>query len=247
MKATIVGCSDAFGTGGRAHTSFLVQSGQAGMLVDFGASSIVSWKKLGLRFELIDGVAISHLHGDHFGGLPFLLIDCQFIERRTRPLLLVGPPGLRQKLDDALDLFFPGLKDRDWSFPWRVEEMAPGDPVKIGGFSVQSFAVVHPAGAISTGLRVGDGAAVFAFSGDTAWTETLLEISADADLFLCECSAGDDPIVFHMDWPTLKSHLARFSAKRIVLTHLGQSAFARRDEMERAGLTIAADGQVFEF
>jgi ribonuclease BN (tRNA processing enzyme) len=246
MKVTIVGSGDAFGTGGRAHTCVRIDTGAASAMVDFGASSIASWKKLGLGFDAVDAVVISHLHGDHFGGLPFLLLDCQFIERRTRPLTFIGPLGLRDRLSGAIDLFFPGIAQMAWSFPWRIEEVAPGDTVKLGGFSLTTFDVVHSAGAPSTGMRISDGVSVFAFSGDTAWTDTLFDISARADLFLCECSSGDEPIQFHLDWPTLKANLGRFSAKRMVLTHLGQSAMARRGEMEQAGLIVADDGLVLE-
>jgi ribonuclease BN (tRNA processing enzyme) len=246
MKVTIVGSGDAFGTGGRAHTCIRIESGEACVVVDFGASAIASWKKLGFRFDAVDAVVISHLHGDHFGGLPFLLLDCQFIERRTRPLIFVGPPGLRERLSGALDVLFPGTPNLTWSFPWSVEEITPREATKIGGFGLETFAVVHSAGAVSTGLRLTDGAAVFAFSGDTAWTETLFDLSAGADLFLCECSSGDQPVANHIDWPTLKANHRGFSAKRLVVTHMGPSAMARHAEMEQSGLTIAHDGQVFE-
>ncbi len=246
MKVTVVGSGDAFGTGGRAHTCFRIDSGGASALVDFGASSIASFKKLGLGFDTVDAVAISHLHGDHFGGLPFLLLDCQFLARRTRPLVFVGPPGLRDRLFGALDVFFPGTAKLAWSFPWRVEEFAPRGVAKVGDFQLESFDVIHSVGAAATGLRLTDGKAVFAYSGDTAWTDALLELSAGADLFICECSSGDAPLANHMDWPTLKANLPRFTAKRIVLTHMGPSAQARRGEMEQAGLTLAKDGLVFE-
>jgi ribonuclease BN (tRNA processing enzyme) len=246
MKITVVGSGDAFATGGRAHTCFKVDSSAASAIVDFGASSIASWKKLGLSFDSVDAVAISHLHGDHFGGLPFLLLDCQFVGRRTRPLLLMGPPGLRDRIHDALELFFPGVGKRNWSFAWRVEEVVPGKAVKLGAFSLESFGVIHSAASISTGLRLSDGRCIFGYSGDTAWTETLFEIGAGADLFACECSSGDEPVPEHLDWPTLKAKLPGFSAKRMVVTHMGASALARRADMELAGVTVAYDGQIFD-
>ncbi len=246
MKVTIVGSGDAFGSGGHAHTCFRIDLGGAAALVDFGAASIPSFKKLGLSFDAVDIVAISHLHGDHFGGIPFLLLDCQFVARRTRPLVFVGPPGLRDRLFGALDVFFSGTAKTNWSFPWRVEEIEPPGAMAFGVFRLETFCVIHSAGAVPTGLRLSDGDAVFAYSGDTAWTDTLFELSADADLFICECSSGDQPINNHMDWPTLKANLPGFSARRFVLTHMGASALARRDEMEAAGLTLASEGLVFE-
>ena len=182
-------------------------SGGASALVDFGASSIASFKKLGLDFDTVDAVAISHLHGDHFGGLPFLLLDCQFLARRTRPLVFAGPPGLRDRLFGALDVFFPEPPNWRGAFPGASRSLRRGGSRRSAAFQLESFDVIHSVGAAATGLRLTDGKAVFAYSGDTAWTDALLELSAGADLFICECSSGDAPLANHMDWPTLKANL----------------------------------------
>ena len=93
MKVTIVGCGDAFGSGGRSHTCFRLDAAGRTLLVDFGAGAIIAWNEAGFATSDIDAVVVSHLHGDHFGGLPFLLLQCQFVERRCKPLVLLGPPG----------------------------------------------------------------------------------------------------------------------------------------------------------
>jgi len=246
MKVTIVGSGDAFATGGRAHTCIRVDAGATSAIVDFGASSICAWKALGLEFDRIDTVVVSHLHGDHFGGLPFLLLDCQFGERRSKPLALVGPPGLRQRLDATFDILFPGVRKIAWSFDWRVEEISPRTSYERNGIRIETFEVVHDCAGIATGVRIADGSGIFAFSGDTTWTDTLYELAADADLFVTECFSGDRPVPNHMDWPTLKERLAGFSARRIVVTHMSKSALSRQAEMEKAGLVLAHDGQTFE-
>lgn len=246
MKVTIVGSGDAFATGGRAHTCIRIDASTTSAIVDFGASSICGWKTLGLDFDRVDTVVISHLHGDHFGGLPFLLLDCQFRERRSKPLALVGPPGLRQRLESTFDALFPGVRKIAWNFDWHVEELCPRTPFERTGIRVETFEVAHDSSSVATGVRIADGSRVFAYSGDTTWTETLYDLSADADLFLLECFSGDVPVPTHMDWPTLTGHLAGFSARRIVITHMSTSALSRRAEMEQAGLVVAHDGQTFE-
>ncbi len=246
MKITIVGSGDAFGTCGRAHTCIRVDAAGSTVLVDFGAGSIISWHKLGFDSNDIDAVVITHLHGDHFGGLPLLLLQSQFIGRRNKPLVLVGPPGLRTRLREMLDIFFPGTATIAWDFPWEVRELTPGCGAEVAGLSLETFPVKHSAGSSPTGVRLSDGTHVFAYSGDTAWTETLLEIDAGADLFLVECYSGDEAVPNHMNWPQLKSKLSAFTAKRIVVTHLGASAFAKIPEMRAAGLVIADDGLSFD-
>ena len=104
MRLTIVGSGDAFGSGGRFNTCFFLETAKGKLLVDCGASSLVALKAQGLDPNEVDGIVLSHLHGDHFGALPFLLMDAQFLMRRERPLLIAGPPGTRTRLDQSLEV-----------------------------------------------------------------------------------------------------------------------------------------------
>jgi ribonuclease BN (tRNA processing enzyme) len=246
MQLTVVGSGDAFGSGGRSNTCFRLDSGGHTLVIDFGASALVAWNRLGLATGDIDAVAISHLHGDHFGGLPFLLLECQFVSARTKPLTILGPKGLRARLEMASEALFPGMWANRWSYPLTIVEMGPGETKETSGFQVSALEVKHLSGAIATALRVDDGAKVFAYSGDTAWVENLVRISDHADLFIVECYSGDKPIPNHIDWPTLKANLPKLNARHVMVTHMGATALARRDEMAAAGLQIAEDGNILQ-
>src|SRR5205809_2869907 len=153
MRVTIVGSGDAFGSGGRFNTCFFVETAKGTLLVDCGASSLVALNARGLDHGKVDGIILSHLHGDHFGGLPFLLLDAQFLNRRDRPLLIAGPPGTRARLDALLKVFFPGATANQWRFPWSVTEIEPGRPREVLGHTLMTTELVHPSGAPSTALR----------------------------------------------------------------------------------------------
>ena len=100
MQLRFVGCGDALGSGGRSNTCFHVTGESVNFLIDCGASSLPALKRLGIAREAIDLVLITHFHGDHFAGLPFLLLDAQFT-RRTRPLVIAGPEGIEARLTQA--------------------------------------------------------------------------------------------------------------------------------------------------
>ena len=187
MKLTIIGSGDAFGSGGRYNTCFRIQTLGRDVLLDCGASSLPALKAQGVDPNAIDGVLLSHLHGDHFGGIVFLVMDGHFLSRRARPLLIAGPPGTRERLSAALEVFFPRSTTIAWRFPWQVVEIAPGTPAEFLGLSVQTVEVVHQSGAPSTAVRISDGTRVFAYSGDTEWTDALISVATGADLFIVEC------------------------------------------------------------
>ena len=77
-------------------------------LLDCGASSLVALKKAGIDRGAIDAILLTHFHADHFGGIPFFILDQQLNVKRTRPLLIAGPPGLRDWYARAMALAFPG-------------------------------------------------------------------------------------------------------------------------------------------
>ena len=242
MRLTVVGSGDAFGSGGRSNTCFWLETAKGTLTVDFGASALPALKALKLDVNLLDGILLSHLHGDHFGGLPFLLLDLQYLNRRARPLAIAGPPGTRARLETAMETFFPKSTGTKWRFPWTVQEVAVGIETDVLGHSVQTAEVVHQSGAPSTALRLSDGDKTFAYSGDTEWTDALLPIAANADLFICECYAYAGKMTGHLSWEILKPKIPALRAKRLMVTHMNPTVLAKLDELRNAGVLIADDG-----
>src|SRR6202045_4628127 len=157
MRLTVAGSGDAFGSGGRFNTCFFLETAKGTLLVDCGASALVGLKARGLDPDRIDGIILSHLHGDHFGGLPFLLLDAQFLTHRERPLVIAGPPGTRARLYQAGEGFFSLSTLNKWRFSWSVMEFAVGVSSEFLGHSVTTAEVSHFSGASSTAVRISDG------------------------------------------------------------------------------------------
>jgi len=246
MRLTVVGSGDAFGSGGRLSTCFFLETAKGTLLIDCGASALVGLKKHGLDPNRVDGVVLSHLHGDHFGGLPFLLLDGQFLARRDRELVIAGPPGTRARLDALLEVFFPRSTLNRWRFPWHVVEIEVGRPTEVLGHAVTTTEVVHFSGAPSTAIVLADGERRFAYSGDTEWVEQLVSVADGADLFIVECYGYSGELTGHVTWDVLKPRLPDLRARRIMLTHMNPSMLARVDEARAAGMLVAEDGLVVD-
>jgi ribonuclease BN (tRNA processing enzyme) len=246
VRLLIVGSGDAFGSGGRANTCFWLEAGAATLAIDFGATSLVALKQMGLDPNRIDAVVISHLHGDHFGGLPFLLLDAQFDSRRDTPLTIVGPTGLRERLTAAQEVFFPGSSKNEWRFALHVVELPCGTSLQVAGLDLLTFEVIHPSGAPATALRMTDGARTLTYSGDTSWTDRLSEAASGADLLIVECYRLASAPANHLDLTTLDAKRTALGARRILLTHMSDEVLAEIPAIEAKGYEVAHDGLVIE-
>jgi ribonuclease BN (tRNA processing enzyme) len=246
MRLTIVGCGDAFGSGGRFNTCFHLEAADKKFLIDCGASTHVALNARGIDANTIDAIILSHLHGDHFGGIPFLLLQAQFLNPRERPLLIAGPPGATERITALVEACFPRASQNKWRFPWSVTEIPVGAPTDVLGLNVVTTEVIHFSGAPSTALRISDGKQIISYSGDTQWTDALLPIANGADLFVVECYDYDRELPAHMNWTTIKRRLADFKARRVMLTHMNPTMLAKVAEAKALGVLVAEDGLVLD-
>jgi ribonuclease BN (tRNA processing enzyme) len=236
-----LGSGDAFGSGGRFQACLLVDGPAGRLLIDCGATSLVAMKRSGVDPSTIGAVLISHLHGDHFGGLPFLVLDGQF-SRREAPLLVAGPPGIRERVEAAMEVLFPGSSQVTRRFAVEFLELPERAAAAVGAATVTPFAVDHASGAPAYAYRVEYAGKTLAYSGDTAWTDALAEAARGADLFVCEAYYSGKAIPYHLDYRTLVDHRAELGCRRVVVTHMSADMLASAgEEFERAydGMVVA--------
>jgi ribonuclease BN (tRNA processing enzyme) len=239
VTVTVLGCGDAFGSGGRLNTCFHVAAGDVRFLIDCGASSLISMKRFGVDPQSIDVILVSHLHGDHFGGITFLDRETQIAATRSRPLVVAGPAGITEKFDAALEALFPGSLATPRTYPLEVRTLTDGEENRVGALRVRTAPVIHTPGTNPHALRVEIEGRIIAYSGDTEWTDALLEIARGADLFICEAYTFDRKARNHMDLSTLAAQRERLGCRRLLLTHLGDEMLAR---LPVEGFEVASDG-----
>jgi ribonuclease BN (tRNA processing enzyme) len=243
MQLQFVGCGDALGSGGRFNTCFHVTGDRVNFLIDCGASSLPALKRLDIAREDIDLILITHFHGDHFGGLPFLLLDAQFA-RRTRPLVIAGPLGIEARLPQLMEVMFEHSSKTKQRFELSVVALKPKERRTFGAVSVTPFPVIHgESGGPFLAYRVEAEGRTIAYSADTEWTETLIDAARDADLFIAEAYTYDKVVKNHLSLKTLEANLAEINPKRLVLAHMSDDMLARLGTLPH---TAASDGMIVE-
>lgn len=241
LRLQFVGSGDAFGSGGRFNTCFRVEGSGGDFLIDCGASSLVALRKLGIDPNTIKLIFITHLHGDHFGGLPFFILDAQFYSRRQTPLVLIGPPGFKKRLAEAMEVFFPGSSTAKRKFETIVHEVAPASSLHLEGITLFTVEMVHACGSPALGLRFEIDGKVIAYTGDGEWSEAVIELARDADLLIVEALSFEKPISQHLNYRAVRDNSHRIGAKRIILTHFGPEMLERLGEAEHEA---ASDGMI---
>jgi ribonuclease BN (tRNA processing enzyme) len=244
MDVTFVGCGDAFGSGGRLNTCFHVRAARTSFLIDCGASSLIGMNRCGIDRNAIDTILVTHFHADHFGGVPFFMLDAQFNTKRTRPLTIAGPPGLREFYPRAMETAFTGSSKTPPRFELNLVDLESAQRRSLGDITVRPARVRHaPAEGPFFAYRIDVDGKTIAFSGDTEWVENLVEIGREADLLISECYSFEKKVPFHLDYATLKTNLPRIKPKRLILTHLNADTLARA---AATGCQIAEDGMTIE-
>jgi ribonuclease BN (tRNA processing enzyme) len=239
-----IGCGDAFASGGRFQTCFLVRGTGRPCLIDCGASAPVALQQRGVDPAGIGLVLVSHLHGDHAGGLPFLLLDAAYNRARAAPLVVAGPPGVEACVLGMLDMLYPGTREAVHArVPVRFLELEPQRATDVDDVRVTAYEVRHSPKTPCLGLRLEVDGKVIAYSGDTQWTPALVELARGADLFVCECTAFDEPLYSHLSHAELSAHASELGGVRMVLTHLGPDMLRHRGETR---WPCAEDGLVIE-
>jgi ribonuclease BN (tRNA processing enzyme) len=241
---TVLGSADAFNSGGRGNACCLVEDAEGAFCVDFGPTALMALKAHGFDPNDLDAVFLTHLHGDHFGGLHQLLIDAQYGSLRRRPLTIGGPVGTARRVEAWYKLAYGSAAARR-TFPTRYLEWAPGDVGLAVGRRIRTFPALHMApkdGALC--LRIKSGKSVLAFSGDTGWTEHLPQLAQGADLFVCECTDDRYALDTHLSWEELAPRFSQLEARRIVLTHLSESMRNKLKQLAAPRVSFADDGTV---
>lgn len=239
LDVTILGSSDAFCSGGHPHATYLVETARATFLVDCGPTVLLALKRQDVDTASIDFVVISHMHGDHFGGLPYLLLEYIYERPRTRPFQVLGPCGIADRVWTLMRVLYPDVLPETLAFKLEFVELEPERPTTVADVEIHPTRVPHQDEDVSLAVGFTSGGKRLLYSGDSPWDDRFIELARGVDLFLCECTAYEAPMGRHIQWTTLKPLVPLLGCRRLVLIHLGREMRAHCGEL---GVECATEG-----
>lgn len=239
---TVIGSGDAFGTGGKYQTCFWLEMDGKNLLVDCGASAPLAIKRAGKSIRDIDAIFITHFHGDHFGGLPFILTELAYIVRDTDHIIdIVGPEGVEDRVMQVQEAMYAGSSEFILPIVQFHEYKHIGSWLNC---EIQTFPMNHSELSKAQAIRLASGGHVFAYSGDGEWSDSLVKLSDNSDLMIIECYDYEKQTPGHLNYQTIMKNRHLLKCRQLYLTHPGPEMIDKTDRLEIPSL---ADGMELEF
>ncbi len=241
LSLTFLGSGDAFTPGGRYWSSFLVNGRY---LFDASPTLLPHLKRLGTAPEALQTIFLSHFHGDHFLGLPFLFLEYTYMTARTDDLTIVGPPGVQARVEALTDIAYPGLDEHVLEYQRLYVEAQAGQTQRAGDLTFDALPMNHMHGKLGCfGYRVRIGERIVAYTGDTMYCPEIAQLAQGADVLVTDCTymTGGPEHMGLSDVRRLREEIDARTA--IVLTHVEAEPDISPDE----GLIVAHDFETFNF
>jgi ribonuclease BN (tRNA processing enzyme) len=246
----------ALGTGtiafsaARACAGYYVEAGDVRLLMDCGSGVTRRLAELGIEWQRITHVALTHFHLDHHADLPTLLFAFRYgmLPARGQALEILGPVGTRDLLDRLAASYGEWLTAPD--FPLTIRELEPGGYHDLGGMGITAFKVPHTPESVAYSLSRGGRRVVY--TGDTGVSPELGVWARDCDLLVAECSLPESMAIPEHLTPEQAGELGLAAHPRMLaLTHfyppVEQVDIVAAVRRSYAGpLTLAHDGWATE-
>ena len=240
LELTFIVTGNAFAPGGLCWNGF-VANGR--YLFEAPPQALQSLNTLGLDPNELDAVILSHHHGDHFLGLPFLLLHWKYFGR-TRPVTIIGPPNTKDLALSISENVYPGIRDIAFDIEWC--ELNAGDRLRVGGLELETLAMQHDQRLSgSLGFNASLAGRRFSYTGDSGMCDSVLEMARHAEILVSECASRSEQLPIHMnlvdDMPVLRQRMNPDA--HLILTHIDKDVTAENLK----GTTVARDLETYRF
>lgn len=195
MKIQFLG-TGAAANHGRYNSSILINDK---ILLDCGPTSVANLKKIGLKTEDISTIFISHLHGDHFIGLPFFFLDSVILEKRQNPLILVAPKETISKVLKIAEIVYGGSLKKKLLLDYPLNFVSIEGSFyeeEISECNFQAIQTKHGE-ELAYNLILDFNGKKLGYSGDSEFCETLQQTASKVDVMICERTSPKEKLKGH--------------------------------------------------
>lgn len=242
-SVTFLGTADAFNACGSANSCYWVNDALGNYTVDFGPTALMKCNEYECDLDELDLILITHLHGDHIGGLPMLLLHLTYDRTRTKPLYIAGPSNTQKFIECLWQGTYPSTIKKGLPFEIVYINWDTSKPIKVCQRQVISLSAVHDLEAQPHSLRIHGPEYTLAVSGDTGWQDGLIELSKGVDMFICESTNLVAGYWGHLSIEEHCKNRASLQPKQLILSHLSNAARTRAVELaQEYRWTVAHDG-----
>lgn len=229
MKLYILGCMGPYPENDKALSSYLLETHNSKVLLDCGSGALAQLQKY-VEIKELDGLILSHLHGDHMADVLALRYYCASHNFRLN-VYLPNEDSFEYRLIAGTPFF-------------NIIHIQDGKTIKIKDQNIRFVEMIHPKQTF--GVRVTDGEVTFCYTGDTVLNPNLDVLTEGADVVLADCAYPTDlhtPQTPHMSL----YQGAKYSEDKpfkLLVTHLKPECDITK-EAQQLGLICVNQGDIY--
>lgn len=219
------------------------------LLIDLGNGNVKTIKQYGNDISKINTVFITHLHGDHYADIPFLIADreiLQYTGRLDTDLIIYGPEALEEKTRCVCEAFFGKYEKKKKLTRTSFKKVEEGKTEKINGYEITPYLVDHYDVKPAYGYVVKKDGKSVGFSGDSLYCEAIDEIIKNSDISVLDMSS-QKPTPSHMNMEDIIKLCNKYPEKKMIATHMHAEIRKPANDLKIPNLIIPNDGYVLEF
>jgi ribonuclease BN (tRNA processing enzyme) len=221
MKITILGSGTCVPSLERSSCSILVETEKSKILFDCGAGTIRRLLEAGIAIFEITHIFFSHLHPDHTGEFVSFLFSTKYPPdlRQRQPFTVVAARGFVDFYEGLRNVYGAWIEVSDIMNLVELDNRGL-DHFSSDDFTVESLPMNHTPQSLGYRIMSHKDSRSVVYSGDTDYSENLIELSQGTDLLISECALPDEIKVQGHLTPSLAGGIAqKAGVKRLLLTH----------------------------
>ena len=219
MQLTVLGTGTIAFSPTRSCAGYYVEAGYARILMDCGAGTARRLAELGIAWQQITHVVLTHFHIDHHQDLPSILFAWKYgqLPPRSTPVDVIGPIGTKELLTRLAAAYGEWVTAPGYEV--RVTELEPAGTFDLAGATLSCTKVPHTPESVAYSITEQQRRLVY--SGDTGFDPAFAEWARGCDVMVLECSLPASMAIVEHLTPEQCGEIARLAEPRkLVLTHL---------------------------